>query len=67
MRSGKRQIMERTELSDHERGRLEADTIKQVEMKENIRKEYVRQTKKLETKLYSKTLIKGINARAVLS
>ena len=46
-------------------GILEADTIKQVEMKEKIKKEYLRRTRKLlETKLYSRNLIKGINACA---
>ena len=41
---------------------LEADTIKQVEMKEKIQKEYLRRTwKLLETKLNSRNLIKGIN------
>ena len=41
-------------------GILEADTIKQVEMKEKIKKEYLRRTRKLlETKL------KGINTWAV--
>ena len=45
---------------------LEADTIKQVEMKDNIRKEYLRRTRKqLETKLASRNLIKGINTWAV--
>ena len=45
---------------------LEVDTIKQGEMKENIKKEYLRRTRKLlETKLYSKNLIKGINIWAV--
>ena len=44
----------------------EADTIKQVEAKEKIRKEYLRRTRKLlETKLYSRNLIKGIDTRAV--
>ena len=38
-------------------GDLEADTIKQVEMKEKIKKEYLR--KLLETKLYSRTMSKG--------
>ena len=42
-------------------GILEADTIKQVEMKEKIKKKYLRRTRKLlETKLYSRNLIKGI-------
>ena len=43
-------------------GILEADTIKQVEMKNKIQKEYLRRTRKqLETKLNSRNLIKGIN------
>ena len=41
---------------------LEADTIKQAEMKDKIQKEYLRSTRKLhETKLKSRNLIKGIN------
>ena len=41
---------------------LEANIIKQVEMKEKIRKEYLRRTRKLlETKLNSRNLIKGMN------
>ena len=48
-------------------GILEADTIKQVEMKDKIQKEYIRRARKLlETKLSCKNLIKGINAWAVL-
>ena len=43
-------------------GILEADTIKQVEMLEKIKKEYLRRTRKpLKTKVYSRNLIKGIN------
>ena len=46
-------------------GILEADTIKQVEMKDKIQKQYLRRTRKLlETKLSSKNLIKGINTWA---
>ena len=46
---------------------LEADTIKQVEMKDKIRKEYLRRTRKLlETKLSSRNLTKGIDTWAVL-
>ena len=44
-------------------GMLEADTIKQQEMKEKIE----RARKLLETKLYSRNLIKGINTWAVPS
>ena len=42
------------------------DTIKQVEMKEKIKKEYFRRMRKLlETKQYSMNLIKEINVWAV--
>ena len=45
---------------------LEADTVKQVEMKNKIQKEYLRRTRKqLETKFSSRNLIKGINTWAV--
>ena len=40
-------------------GILEADTIKQVQMKNKIQKEYLR--KLPETKISSRNLIKGIN------
>ena len=47
-------------------GILEADTINQVEMKDTIRKEYLRRTRKLpETKLSSRNLMKGINTWAM--
>ena len=47
-------------------GILEADTIKQVETKDKIKKEYQRRTRKLlETKLSSRNLFKGINTWAV--
>ena len=46
-------------------GILEADTIKQVDMKDKIRKEYLRSRKLLETILSSLHLIKGINTWAV--
>ena len=47
-------------------GILEADTIDQVEMKEKIQKEYLRRTTKLlETKLFSRNIIKWINTWAV--
>ena len=43
-------------------GFLETDTIKQVEMKEKIQKEYLRRTRKLlGTELTCRNLIKGIN------
>ena len=46
-------------------GILKADTIKQVVMKEKIKKEYLRRTRKLlETKLCCRNLIKGINTWA---
>ena len=49
-------------------GILEADTIKQVQMKNKIQKEYLRRTKKLlETKLSHRNLIKGINTWAASS
>ena len=77
MRSGKRYMMEGIELSSKEKirmfgkkeaykylGVLEADTIKQVEIKEKFIKEYLRRTRKLyEIKLYSRNLIKVINAK----
>ena len=47
-------------------GILEADTIKQMEMKDKIQKEYLRRTRKLlEKKLSSRNLIQGINTLAV--
>ena len=47
-------------------GILEADTIKQVQMKDKIQKEYLMWTRKLlETKLSGRNLIKGINTWAV--
>ena len=43
-------------------GILEADNIKQVEMKSKIEKEYLQRTRKiLETKLNIRNLINGIN------
>ena len=48
-------------------GILESDIIKQVEMKGKIQKEYLRRTEKLlETKLYSKNIVKEINMWSVL-
>ena len=75
MKSGKRHIIDAMEQPNQDNirtlwenetykyfGILEVDTIKQVEMKEKIQKEYCRRTKKLlETKLNSRNLIKGIN------
>ena len=46
--------------------RLEEDTIKQVKMKDQIKKKYLSWTRKLlETKLCSRYLIKGINTWSV--
>ena len=79
MKSGKRHLTDGMELPNLDEIRtpaenetykylsiLEADTIKQVEMKDKIQKEYLRRTRKLlETKLSSRNLIKGINTWAV--
>ena len=79
MKSGKRHLTDWIELQNQDKirmlgeketykylGILEADTIKQVEMKEKIKKEYLRRTRKLlKTKLSSRNLIKGINTWAV--
>ena len=79
MKSGKRHMTDGRELPNHEKirtlgenetykylGILEADTIKQVQMKDKIRKEYIRIFRKLhESKLSSRNLIKGINTWAV--
>ena len=47
-------------------GNLEADTIKQVKLKNKIQKEYPMRTRKLqETKPSNRNLIKAINTRAV--
>ena len=47
-------------------GILEADIIKQVQMKDKIQKEYLRRTRKLlETKISGRNFIKGINTWAV--
>ena len=81
MKSGKRQLIDGMELPNEDKirtlaenqtykylGILEADTIKQVEMKEKIQKEYLRRTRKLlETKLDSRNHIKGINTWTVTS
>ena len=75
MKSGKRHMTDGIELQNQEKiitlekkekykylGILEADTIKQGEMKNKIQKEYLRRTRKLlKTKLSSRNLIKGIN------
>ena len=74
-KSGKRHLTDGKDLPNQEKirklreketykysGIMEADTIKQVEMKEKIMKEYPRRTRTLlETKLSSRNLIKGIN------
>ena len=79
MKSGKRHMTDRIELPMKDRirtleeketykylGILEADTIEQVQMKDTIRKEYLRRTRKLlEKRLSSRNLIKGINTWAV--
>ena len=79
MKSGKRHLTDGMELPNQDKigtleenetykylGILEADTIKQVQMKDKIQKEYVTSTRKLlETKLFSRNLIKGINTWAV--
>ena len=78
MKSGKRHLTDGIELPNQDKirtlaenetykylGILEADTIKQVEMKEKIQKEYLRRTRKLlETKLSCRNLIKRINTWA---
>ena len=79
MKSGKRHMTYEMELPNHDRirtlgenetykylGILEADTIKQVKMKDKIRKEYHRRTRKLlESKLSSRNLIKRIKTGTV--
>ena len=79
MKSGKRHRTDEMELLNQDKiwtlgenetykylGILEANSIKQVETKDKIQKEYLRRTRKLlETKLSSRNLIKGINTSAV--
>ena len=79
MKNGKRHITDGMELPNHDKirtleenktykylGILKADAIKQVQMKDTIRKEDLRRTRKLlETKLSSKNLIKRINTWAL--
>ena len=79
--SGKRHMTDETELSNQDKiwtlGEnetykylciLEVDSIKRVEMKDKIQKEYLRRTRKLiNTKLSGRNLIKGINTWAVPS
>ena len=73
MKSGKQHLTDGMQLPNQDKirtiaenetykylGILEADTIKQVEMKDRIQKEYLRRTiKLLEIKLSSRNLIKG--------
>ena len=79
MNSGKRYLTDGLELPNQDKirtlgeketykylGILEADILKQVEMKETIKKEYLWRTRKLlETKLSSRNLIKEIYTWAV--
>ena len=79
MKSGKRHMTDGMELPNPDKirtleenetykylGILEADTIKQVQIKDTIRKEYLRRTRKLlETKLSCRNFFKGINIWAV--
>ena len=79
MKSGKRHLSDGLELPNQDKirtlaenetykylGIREADNIKQVEMKDQIQKEYLRRTRKLlETKHSCRNLIKGINPWAV--
>ena len=73
MKSGKRHLTGGMKLPNHDKirtlgeketykylGILEVDTVKQVDMKEKIKKEYLRRTRNLlEIKLSSRNLIKG--------
>ena len=76
-KSGKRHMTEGTELpnqvirtlgekeTNKYLRKLEADTVKQVEMGKKIEKEYLKRARKLlVTKLYSSNLVKGINTWA---
>ena len=79
IKSGKRHLTESMELPNQDKisslgeketykylGILEAVIIKEVEMKEKIKKEYLKRTRKLlETKVCIINLIKGINIWAV--
>ena len=79
IKSGKQHLPDQIEIPNQDKirtlgenetykylGILEADTIKQVQMKDKILKEYLRRTRKLlETKLSSRNLIKGIDTWAV--
>ena len=79
MKSSKRDLTDGMELPNQDKirtirknetykylGILEADTIKQEEVKDKIQKEYPRRTRKLfQKKLSCRNLIKGINTWAV--
>ena len=79
MNKGKRETTEGIELPNQENiktlgenesykylGILEADMIKQRGMKDKVKKENLKRTRKLlETQLYSRNLIKGMNIWAV--
>ena len=79
MKIGKRHMTDEMKLPNHDKirmleenetykwlGILEPGTIKQVQMKDTIRKEYLSGTRKLlETKLSGRNLIKRINTWAV--
>ena len=79
MKSGQRHLTDGMELPNQDKirtlgekeiykysGILDADTIKQVEMKDKIQKEYLRRSRKLlETKLCSRNLFKRLNTWGV--
>ena len=68
MKSGKRHLTDGMELPIQNKIRTlgEKKIYKQVEMKDKIKKEYLRRSRKLlETKLSSRNLIKGISTLAV--
>ena len=78
IKSGKRHMTDGMELPSQDKirnlgeketykylGTLEADTIKQVEMKDKIKKEYLRRTRKLQKPL-TENFIKGIDTWVVL-
>ena len=79
IKSGKRHLTDGIELQIQDKirtlaenetykylGILEADTVKQGVMEDQIQKEYLRRTRKLlKTKLFSRNLIKKINNWAV--
>ena len=79
VKSSEQQMTEGIELPNQEKNQntwrkeiykylviLKADTTKQAKLKDKIKKEYLRRTRKLlETKLHSKNLVKGMNTWAV--